>query len=136
MGRNLDIGDGCTIPVDELEVRADPSGGPGGQHANRSNTRVTVSFDVTTSPSLSDPQRRRLLAKLGPTVVVSVDETRSQARNRELAYERLRARLAAALVRPKSRRPTKPSRAAKERRLEEKRRQSHRKSERRSGFDD
>ena len=136
MPRVLEIGQGCRIPVDELDVRADPSGGPGGQHANRAHTRITVVFDVAGSPSLSDAQRARLTAAIGPTVTVSVDQTRSQSRNRDLAIERMRSRLAGALRPPKQRKPTRPSRAAKQRRLDAKRRQSQRKAQRRRPHDD
>lgn len=120
------------IPVAELEVRTGPSGGPGGQHANRSHTRVEVRFDIEASPSLGPRQRERLLERLGPTVRVVTDDHRSQARNRTLAFERLAGRLAAALRVDPPRRPTKPTRGSVERRLEEKRRQSTRKSDRKS----
>ena len=84
----------CVIRLDELEWRTTGSGGPGGQHANTSDTRVEVRFDVATSPSLGPRQRARLLERLGPVVRATASDTRSQARNRELALERLRARLA------------------------------------------
>ena len=118
------------IPLEELEVRTGPSGGPGGQHANRAHTRVEVRFDVESSPSLGPVQRARVLDRLGPVVRVAADDERSQARNRALAYERLAARLAAALHVDPPRRPTRPSKGAVERRLESKRRQSQRKKER------
>ncbi len=124
------------IPVAELEFRFSPSGGPGGQHANKVATRVEVRFNVTASPSLGPYQRARLLEKLGPEVRVIVDERRSQLRNRQLAVERLRERLAAALRIEKSRRPTRPTKGAKERRLADKRRLAERKRSRRSDFDD
>jgi ribosome-associated protein len=114
----------CTIPLDELAWRFVASGGPGGQHANRSNTKVELTFDVEHSPSLGPIQRARLLERLGPTVRVVVDDERSQLRNRDLALDRLRSRLAAALVVPKSRRATKPSKAANQRRLDAKRRRA------------
>ena len=126
----------CAIPLDELEWRFVASGGPGGQHANRSNTKVELTFDVESSPSLGPIQRARLLERLGPVVRIVVDDERSQLRNRELALDRLRSRLAAALVVPKSRRPTKPSRAANQRRLDAKRRRSDVKRQRRPGQDD
>src|SRR5437868_15243654 len=85
------------IPLDELECRFSASGGPGGQHANRSNTRAEVRFDIASSPSLGPRQRARLLERFGPVVRVVVDAERSQLRNRSLAQERLAARLAAAL---------------------------------------
>src|SRR4051794_3076026 len=87
----------CTIPVAELEWRFTASGGPGGQHANTANTRVELVFDVANSPSLGPRQRDRLLAKLGDTVRVVASDERSQARNRTLALDRLRSRLANAL---------------------------------------
>ena len=129
--RILELGHGCRIPLDELAVRTGPSGGPGGQHANRAHTRVSVTFDVAGSPSLPAAARARLLAVLGASVTATVDETRSQARNRDLAVERLHRKLADALRPPTPRRPTRPSRAAKERRLQAKRRQSERKAQRR-----
>src|SRR3954463_6978466 len=104
------------IPLDELEWRFTPSGGPGGQHANRSNTRAEVRFDVEASPSLGPRQRARLLERLGPVVRVAADDERSQTRNRALALERLRSRLAEALKVERERRPTAPSRAGKARR--------------------
>ena len=125
----------CTIPLDELEWRFMASGGPGGQHANRSNTKVEVVFDVEGSPSLGPIQRARLLERLGPVVRVVADDERSQLRNRELALERLRSKLAAALVVPKHRRPTKPSKAANQRRLDAKRRRSDVKRRRRAEDD-
>ena len=94
----------CAIPLDELEWRFSGPGGPGGQHANTSNTRVEVRFDVEASPSLTPSQRARLLDRFGPVVRVVAADTRSQARNRELALARLRERLADALRTPRSRR--------------------------------
>jgi ribosome-associated protein len=112
------------IPVDELEWRFSASGGPGGQHANTANTKVEVRFDVAGSPSLGPRQRERLLDALGPTVRVVASDRRSQAQNRELALERLRQRLAAALVVVTPRVATKPSRSARAKRVESKRRRS------------
>lgn len=112
----------CAIALDELAWRFSTAGGPGGQHANRSNTRVEVVFDVAGSPSLGPRQRARLLGRLGPVVRVVASDRRSQAQNRELALERLRARLAAGLQVEHPRRPTAPSAAARRRRLEAKRR--------------
>ena len=97
------------------------SGGPGGQHANTSDTRAEVRFDVASSPSLGPRQRARLLERLGPVVTAAASDTRSQARNRELALERLRSQLAAGLRVERPRRATRPGRAARERRLEQKR---------------
>ena len=107
----------CSIPFSELEWRFSGSGGPGGQHANTANTRAEVRFDVRASPSLGPRQRARLLERLGPVVRVVASDERSQARNRQLAIERLRSRLAEALRVAKPRRPTAPSEAARERRL-------------------
>lgn len=122
----------CVIPLDELEWRFTASGGPGGQHANRSNTKAEVRFDVAASPSLGPRQRERLLTRLGPIVRVTADDERSQARNRALALERLGSRLAEGLRQERPRRPSAPSAAAKQRRMQEKRRQSERKRDRRT----
>jgi ribosome-associated protein len=125
------VNEELSLPLAEIEFRASRSSGPGGQHANVTASRIEAVFDVEASPTLSDEQRTRLLEKLGDRVSAVAQDARSQARNRELALERLREKLAAGLVRPKKRRPTRPSRAAKERRLEQKRRTSQRKSQRR-----
>jgi ribosome-associated protein len=121
----------CGIPLDELEWRFSGPGGPGGQHANTSNTRVEVRFDVEGSPSLSPSQRARLLDRFGPSVRVVAADTRSQARNRELALSRLRERLADALRTPRARRATAPTKAARRRRIEAKRRRGDLKRQRR-----
>jgi ribosome-associated protein len=120
-----------TIPAEELIWRFTTSGGPGGQHANRSATRVEVRFDIAGSPSLTDTQRARLLDALGPELRVTSDESRSQSRNRAVALDRLRSRLGAALRPKRSRHPTKPTRASVQRRLEAKRRRSEVKRSRR-----
>ena len=112
----------CRIPLHELDWRFTASGGPGGQHANTSNTRAEVRFDVERSPSLGPRQRARLLQRLGPTVRVVASDERSQARNRDLALDRLRQRLADALHVARQRRPTAPSAAVRRRRVEAKRR--------------
>jgi ribosome-associated protein len=125
----------CRIPLDELEWRFSGSGGPGGQHANTSNTRVELRFDVAGSPSLGPRQRARLLERLGPTVRVVASDERSQARNRALALERLRDRLADALHIEPTRHATRPTRAAKQRRLDEKRHRSDLKRARQSPRD-
>ena len=114
----------CVIPLAEIDWRYDVSSGPGGQHANRARTRVEASFDVAGSPSLTDGQRARLLARVGPVVRVAAGDERSQARNRAVALERLRRRLADGLHQERPRRPTRPSRGAKERRLSAKRQRS------------
>lgn len=121
----------CAIPLGELDWRFSGSGGPGGQHANTANTRVEVRFDITASPSLGPRQRARLLERLGPVVRVVARDERSQLRNRELALERLRERLAAALAIDRPRVATKPSAGSAARRLTEKRRRSERKQARR-----
>ena len=119
------------IPLDELEWRFTPSGGPGGQHANRSNTRAEVRFDVEASPSLGPRQRARIIERLGPVVRVAVDDERSQARNRSLALQRLADRLHAALRIETPRRPTSPTAAARRRRMDAKRRVGEKKRQRR-----
>jgi ribosome-associated protein len=126
----LRIAPGCAVRLDEVRWRFAASGGPGGQHANKAATRAEARFDVAASPSLTDSQRERLVARLGPVVTVIVDETRSQNRNRGLALERLRSRLAAGLVRERPRRPTKPSKGSVERRLAAKRQRADTKKHR------
>jgi ribosome-associated protein len=119
------------VPLSEVEVRASRSSGPGGQHANVTASRVEAVFDVGGSAALTQAQRRRLRARYGDRVTAVAQDARGQARNRELALERLREKLAAGLLVPKRRRPTRPSNAARERRLESKRRASERKRARR-----
>ncbi len=113
---------GVTVPEAELTWRYDTPGGPGGQHANRTATRVELSFDAAGSPSLDEPQRQRIVAKLGPTVTVVAADTRSQARNRKLALDRLASVLAGALAEPRSRRRTRPTRSSQRTRVDSKRR--------------
>ena len=122
---------GVEIPLSEVELRASRSSGPGGQHANVTASRVEASFDVSASPSLDEQQRRRIMARLGPVVRAVAQDSRSQARNRELALERLRARLAAALTLQRPRRATRPPAAARRRRVEAKRRRGELKRQRR-----
>jgi ribosome-associated protein len=121
---------GLVIPEAELRWRFDAAGGPGGQHANTANTRAELRFDIAGSPTLGPRQRARLLAKVGPEIRVVAAGRRSQARNRAEARERLAARLADALAVEATRVPTRSTKAAKERRLEAKRRQSRRKASR------
>jgi len=121
----------CAIALGELEWRFSSSGGPGGQHANTSNTRVELLFDIEPSPSLGPRQRARLLEKLGPRVRIVASERRSQLQNRELALDRFRERLANALHVDPPRVATKPSRSAKRARVEQKRRVGERKRTRR-----
>ena len=122
---------GLEIPDSEVTVRASRSSGPGGQHANVTASRVEAVFDVASSSALSDEQKRRVMARWGPRVTAVAQESRGQARNRELALERLADRIDRALRVPRARRATKPTRASQERRLESKRRRSERKRERR-----
>lgn len=121
-GEVLRVTPSCTIRLDELEWRFSTSGGPGGQHANTANTRAEVRFDVAGSSSLGPRQRARLLERMGPEIRVVASDERSQVRNRELALERLRARLADALRIERPRRPTTPTVASQRERLEAKRR--------------
>lgn len=123
------------IPADELRWRFSASGGPGGQHANTSHTRAEVRFDIARSPSIGPRQRARLLARFGGELRVAASDERSQSRNRALALDRLRARLADALRVERPRRPTRLSRGIKERRLQEKKRAGARKAERGRRFD-
>lgn len=127
----LQVSRSCAIPLSELRWRFSRSGGPGGQHANTSDTRVEVIFDVEASVALGPRQRQRLLAKIGPVVRVVASDERSQARNRELALQRLKARLADGLFVEKQRTATRPTKGSKERRLAEKKRTSERKRLRR-----
>ena len=126
----LEIRPGVAIPLSEIELRTSRSSGPGGQHANVTASRVEAVLDVAAS-SLPEDCKRRVQARLGPRVTATAQDTRSQARNRELALERLRDRLDAALRVRRARRPTQPSAAARRRRLEQKRRTSERKRARR-----
>ena len=126
----------CSIPDNELRISVSRSGGPGGQHVNTSNSRVEITFDIANSPSLGPRQRARLLEKLGPSIRVVSSEERSQLRNREVATERLRRRLADALHIEKPRRPTRATKASKERRLEAKRRTSQIKARRQGRLED
>jgi ribosome-associated protein len=129
--RYLRVSGSLVIPLSELGWRFSRSGGPGGQHANTSDTRVEVRFDVVGSPTLGPRQRARLLERLGPEVRVVASDERSQARNRALALERLAARLADGLRVDPPRRATRPTKASVGRRLESKRRQAGRKADRR-----
>jgi ribosome-associated protein len=122
---------GLEIPDREIEVRTSRSSGPGGQHANVTASRVEAVFDVAASSALSDEQKRRVMARLGPRVTAVAQESRGQARNRTLALERLAERLDRALRVPRSRRATKPTKASRERRLSQKRRAGERKQARR-----
>jgi ribosome-associated protein len=119
------------IPLGEIELRVSRSSGPGGQHANKTESRVEAVFDVEASAVLGPYQRSRLLSKLGPVARAVAQDERSQLRNRELALVRLGDRIAEALHVERKRKPTKPSRGAKESRLKAKRTRSEVKSNRR-----
>jgi ribosome-associated protein len=112
------------IPLEEIDFRYSRSSGPGGQHAQKTETRVEALFDVDASETLSDAQKARLHERVGPVVRALAQDERSRTRNRELALERLAAAIRAGLRVERKRRPTKPSAAARERRLEEKKRRS------------
>lgn len=129
--KRLRINRELTLPLAEIVLRTSRSSGPGGQHANVTASRVEASFDVLASQTLSESQRARLIARAGERVVAVAQDERSQTRNRELALKRLAERLARALTVPRKRRPTRPTKASHERRLQAKRRASQRKSARR-----
>jgi ribosome-associated protein len=117
----MQLGRGVQVPLAEVELRTSRSSGPGGQHANVTASRVEAVFDVAASASLDEDQKRRVTARLGPVVRATAQDTRSQTRNRELALERLRARLSGALVVQRPRRPTKPTAASRRKRADAKR---------------
>ena len=119
------------LPLGEVTIRVTRSSGPGGQHANVTESRVEVVFDVVASPTLTETQRERLLARCGPRVTAVAQDARSQLRNRELALERLRERLARGLAVVRRRTPTKPSRAARARRVDAKKQRGETKRGRR-----
>ncbi len=123
-GESIRVTRSVVLPLREIELRTSRSSGPGGQHAQKSETRVEALFDVAASSALSEAQKRRVLAKAGPVLRAVAQDERSQLRNRELATERLVAALREALYVPRPRKATAPSKAARERRLEEKKRRS------------
>ena len=135
MAEELRVDDRLAIPLEEIELRTSRSSGPGGQHANVTASRVEAVFDVEASRVLDEGQRERLLQRAGPRVTAVAQDARSQARNRELALERLAEKLAAALRVPRARRATKPTRASRQKRLDEKRRAAERKRDRRRPTD-
>lgn len=135
MEERLKVKKGCSIPMSEIEVRASRSSGPGGQHANVTASKIEASFSIADSDSLTAAQRKRLEEKFGARVTAVSQEARSQARNREVALQRLAERIAEAITLPKPRRKTKPTRASKERRLEGKRKRSEVKRARRRPAD-
>ena len=119
------------LPVAEVELQVSRSSGPGGQHAQKSETRVVAVFDVGASSALSETQKRRVITRAGPVLRAVAQDERSQTRNRELALERLVANLREALRVERKRVPTKPTAAARQRRLDQKRRRSDVKRSRR-----
>jgi len=131
-GESIRVTRSVSLPRSEIDFRYSRSSGPGGQHAQKSDTRVEASFDVASSLALSETQKRRVVAKAGPVLRAIAQDERSQWRNRELATERLVEQLREALRVPRRRRPTKPTKASVERRLNEKRRRSERKRQRRT----
>jgi ribosome-associated protein len=134
-GESIRVTRSVVLPVAEIELRFSRSSGPGGQHAQKSETRVEAVFDVEASSALTDTQKRRVVARVGPTLRAVAQDERSQLRNRELAVERLVERLRQALRVERRRVPTKPTAASRERRLDEKRRRSQVKRLRRSTDD-
>jgi ribosome-associated protein len=137
MAEELRIDEDLSIPMAEVELRASRSSGPGGQHANVTASRVEAVFDARASNVLDESQRARLVERAGPVLTAVAQEARGQARNRELALQRLAEKIAAGLAVPRSRRPTKPSRGARRQRLERKRRVGERKrTRRRPALDD
>jgi len=127
----LRIDDHLAIPLAEIELRTSRSSGPGGQHANVTASRVEAVFDVEASTVLDEAQRDRLLERAGATVTAVAQDARGQSRNRELALQRLAAKIAAALAVQRRRRPTRPTKGSRRRRLEQKRRIGERKRGRR-----
>jgi ribosome-associated protein len=119
------------LPLSEVEVRVSRSSGPGGQHAQKSSTRVEAVFDVEASEALTDAQKRRVVSRVGPVIRAIAQDERSQLRNRELAVERLVEKLRQALAVPRRRVATRPTTAARERRLTRKRQRARTKQLRR-----
>jgi ribosome-associated protein len=123
-GESIRVTRSVVLPADEIVLRFSRSSGPGGQHAQKSETRVEAVFDVEASTALTETQKRRVVARAGSVLRAVAQDERSQARNRELALERLVEQLRQALKVERRRVPTKPTEAARKRRLEEKRRRS------------
>ncbi len=137
MPDDLHIRPGLTIPIEEVQLRTSRSSGPGGQHANVTASRVEASLVLADSTALSDAERERLGQRFGLRVTASAQDTRSQMRNRELALTRLASRIEQALRTDKPRRPTKPSRASVNKRIDNKRHRGQlKKGRRHSGHDD
>src|SRR5437763_11257131 len=123
-GASIRVTRSIVLPLREIELRTSRSSGPGGQHAQKSETRVEAVFDVDASAALSDAQKRRVIARAGPVLRAIAQDERSRTRNRELALERLTEQLRRALRVERRRVPTAPSTVSRERRLEEKRRRA------------
>jgi ribosome-associated protein len=121
-GESIQVTKTVTIPVSEIELRFSRSSGPGGQHAQKTETRVEASFDVEASTGLTEIQKARVVRRAGPVIRAVAQDERSQARNRELAVGRVADALREALKVPRRRRPTKPTAASRERRIQTKRR--------------
>ena len=133
----MPVARGVAVPLSEVDLRASRSSGPGGQHANVTASRIEATFDVAASSALTEEQKRRVIARVGPRLTAVAQDERSQARNRELALKRLQSRLETALAVPRTRRATKPTKASRRARMDAKRRRSQRKRERRRpGFED
>jgi ribosome-associated protein len=130
-GESIRVTRSVVLPLSEIEFRTSRSSGPGGQHAQKTESRVEAVFDVEQARALTDVQKRRVVARAGPVLRAIAQDERSQSRNKELATERLVGQLREALKVPRRRRPTKPSQAAVERRLEAKKRRSQLKRSRR-----
>jgi len=131
VAEELRVNERLSLPLAEIELRTSRSSGPGGQHANVTASRVEAVFDVEASATLGERQRARLRERLGPVITAVAQDARGQARNRELALERLAAKLAAGLRVQRKRRPTRPTKASRQRRLDQKRRTGERKRTRR-----
>jgi ribosome-associated protein len=136
LSNELQIRPGVAVPLTEIELRTSRSSGPGGQHANVTASRVEAVFDVTASEALTDAQKARIAARLGPRVTASAQDTRSQLRNRDLALERLAQRLAHALEVRRPRTATRPTKASKRRRVDAKKRRGEIKRGRRRPAED
>jgi ribosome-associated protein len=130
-GESIRVTRSVRLPLSEIQLRTSRSSGPGGQHAQKTESRVEAVFDVEASSALTTAQKRRVVAKAGPVLRAVAQDERSQARNRELAVERLAEALREALRVPRRRVATKPTAASRERRLEEKKRRSQTKRLRR-----
>ena len=134
--RGIRVTRSVLLPVEEIEIRVSRSSGPGGQHAQKSSTKVEALFDVEVSKALSERQKRRVVERAGPVLRAVAQDERSQLRNRELAIERLVEKLGEALAVPRRRVPTTPTSSSRERRLAQKRRRAEVKRRRRAPADE